>query len=79
MSRKNTDFIKKNIRDADNMAKDELTRAIREHDRNKTVKKKKEKAIKMRIKTPNNKIKSINLKKKKVSKKKCQLKVAFLI
>ena len=47
MSRKNTDFIKKNIRDTDNMAKDELARAIREHDsnKNKTVKKKKEKGV----------------------------------
>ena len=45
MSRKNTDFIKKNIKDADNMAKDELARAIREHDRNKSVKKRKEKGV----------------------------------
>ena len=47
MSRKNIDFIKKNIRDADNIGKDELAKVMREHDRNKTKKKKKEKGVKI--------------------------------
>ena len=45
MSRKNTDFIKKNIRDADNIGKDELAKVIREHNKNKTIKKNKVKGV----------------------------------